>query len=74
MALSVIGYSQANDVAGTPSAEFLEFLIEFSETDDETFTMLVENGVRDAEQAQTKAESVKPQDEVNKVGDKHEES
>ncbi len=33
-----------------PSSNFLEFLVEFDSTDDETFEMMMENGIRDIEE------------------------
>lgn len=42
----------ADEEASQPSAEFLEFLAEFEDVDDETFELLVEHGVRDQEKEQ----------------------
>ncbi len=36
----------------TPSEEMLEFLMEFADADDETFDMMIKNGVRDNDQAE----------------------
>ncbi len=35
-----------------PSEEMLEFLLEFDDADDETFEMMIKNGIRDNEQAE----------------------
>lgn len=44
---------------------FLEFLIEFEGADDETFEMMVENGIRDQEQAEIN--TIVNQGEVEKL-------
>ncbi len=76
-ALFAATFCQASDDPQVPSVEFLEFLIEFSETDDETFTMLVENGLRDVQKndpQQTEADQTPNKHKAATMGDNHEDS
>lgn len=74
-ALFAATFCQADEDPQVPSAEFLEFLIEFSETDDETFTMLVENGLRDMQENDSQkanTEQTSNKHEAETMGDNHE--
>ncbi|MFL0799334.1 MAG: hypothetical protein K6L80_02705 [Agarilytica sp.] len=46
------GFLYAEKHNEIPSEELLEFLMEYGDTDDETFDMIIQNGVRDNEQAE----------------------
>ncbi len=59
--------SESANNESVPSAEFLQFLLEFDEADEETFDMMIENGIRDQEQ--TDIDDFLDQDRVDNPSD-----